>query len=166
MIIVRHDLRLHLQMNNPDGNELWRQSTLRKCGQFIVKGPNRVWSIDGHDKFHVLDLKYMDALMHIHGTLFGVTWDILIGLRYVLANNIWRLSALREIFQSSFAQIFVQSYQYSVLHIYPCDGQISLIFLSIKHIPLAHLPRINELRLCGIYLRTGNHILGVHSLVV
>jgi len=50
MVIVRRDLRLHLQMKNPDGNELQRQSTLRKRGQFIVKGPNCVWSIDGHDK--------------------------------------------------------------------------------------------------------------------
>jgi len=37
-------------MNDPDGNELRRQSTLRKGGQFIVKGPNHVWSIDGHEK--------------------------------------------------------------------------------------------------------------------
>jgi hypothetical protein len=37
-------------MNDPDGNELRRRSTLRKWGQFIVKGPNRVWSIDWRDK--------------------------------------------------------------------------------------------------------------------
>jgi hypothetical protein len=54
MVIVRRDLRLHLQMNDPDGNELRRQSTLRKRGQFIVKGPNRVWSIDGPDKLSQL----------------------------------------------------------------------------------------------------------------
>jgi len=50
MVIDRCDLRLHLQMNDPDDNELGSRSTLRKHGQFIVKGPNCVWSIDGHDK--------------------------------------------------------------------------------------------------------------------
>jgi len=50
MVIVRCDLRLHVQMNDPDGDELRHRSTLRKCGQLIVKGPNRVWSIDGHVK--------------------------------------------------------------------------------------------------------------------
>jgi hypothetical protein len=50
MVIVRRNLRLHLQMNDPDGNELRRRSALHKRGQFIVKGPNHVWSIDGHDK--------------------------------------------------------------------------------------------------------------------
>jgi hypothetical protein len=49
MVIDRCDLRLHLQMNDPDGNELRHQSTLRKHGQFIIKKLNRVWSIDGHD---------------------------------------------------------------------------------------------------------------------
>jgi hypothetical protein len=50
MVIVRRNHRLHLLMSNPDGNELWRRSTLRKRGQFIAKETNLVWSVDGHDK--------------------------------------------------------------------------------------------------------------------
>jgi hypothetical protein len=50
MVIVRHDHRLHLQMNDPDGNESRRRSTVRKSGQFILKGSNYMLSIDEHDK--------------------------------------------------------------------------------------------------------------------
>jgi hypothetical protein len=50
MVIARCDLRLHLQMNDPDGNELWSRSTLGKCRPLIVKNRNQEWSTDGHDK--------------------------------------------------------------------------------------------------------------------
>ena len=43
---------------DPEGVEARICGKMRKRGQFIVKGPNRVWSIDGHDKlsrfgFHI-----------------------------------------------------------------------------------------------------------------
>jgi len=71
---------------------------LMVCGQWIDK-----------TNFHVLYFKYMDASMHIHVPLFGVTWDILLRLRYLSADNIWRLSVLRENFQSSLAQMCAES---------------------------------------------------------
>ena len=57
-------------MNDPDGNELRRRLTLRKGGQFIVKGPNRVWSIDGHDKLSCFGFK-------IYGCIDAYSWYII-----------------------------------------------------------------------------------------
>jgi len=55
MVIVRRDLRLHLQMNDPDGNELRRRSTSHKCGHisnnpsFRLKHPGVPDGSDGSD---------------------------------------------------------------------------------------------------------------------
>ncbi|PWW78066.1 hypothetical protein C7212DRAFT_61139, partial [Tuber magnatum] len=46
----RNELRAAVQRLDPEGIEARRNNQIRKRGQFIVKGPNRVWSIDGHDK--------------------------------------------------------------------------------------------------------------------
>jgi len=70
MVSVRRDHRLHSQMNDPDGDESRHRSTLRKCGQFIVKGPNRVWSIDGHDKLSHFGFE-------IYGCIDAYSWYIM-----------------------------------------------------------------------------------------
>ena len=35
---------------DPVGHDFHTQGKLKQRGRFIVKGPNRVWSADGHDK--------------------------------------------------------------------------------------------------------------------
>jgi len=62
MVVDRRDLRLHLQMNDPHGNELRRQSPIPKRGQFIVMGPNRVLSIDGHEKLKCFGFEIYECI--------------------------------------------------------------------------------------------------------
>ena len=46
----RRALREAVKRLDPIGVEARTRCQIRKRGQFMVKGPNRVWSIDGHDK--------------------------------------------------------------------------------------------------------------------
>ena len=46
----RRALREAVKRLDPIGVEARTRGQMRKRGQFMVKGPNRVWSIDGHDK--------------------------------------------------------------------------------------------------------------------
>ncbi|KAG0126490.1 hypothetical protein HOY82DRAFT_491784, partial [Tuber indicum] len=48
--VPRRELRAAVQRADPEGVEARIRGQIRKRGQFIIKGPNRVWSIDGHDK--------------------------------------------------------------------------------------------------------------------
>ncbi|KAI5789647.1 hypothetical protein DFH27DRAFT_486409 [Peziza echinospora] len=43
-------LQNFMRERNPQQADLRARATLRRRGQFEIKGPNRVWSIDGHDK--------------------------------------------------------------------------------------------------------------------
>jgi len=46
----RRALREAVKQLDPIGVEARTRGQIRKRGQFMVKGPNRVWSIDRHDK--------------------------------------------------------------------------------------------------------------------
>jgi len=48
--ICRRELQAHVWATDAEQVEFRRLTRLRKCGRYEVKGPNRVWSIDGHDK--------------------------------------------------------------------------------------------------------------------
>ena len=51
-----------MQKVDPVGIELRTKGLAQKRGQFMIKGPKRVWSIDGHDKLSRLGFQIYGAI--------------------------------------------------------------------------------------------------------
>ena len=55
-------MRKAVQRLDPAGVDARKKRQIRKRGCFIVKGPNRVWSIDGHDKLSRFGFRIYGAI--------------------------------------------------------------------------------------------------------
>ena len=50
IFVSRRDVTNATREVDPEGVEFRRQDKHRRRGYYHIKGPNRVWSVDGHDK--------------------------------------------------------------------------------------------------------------------
>ncbi|RPA79860.1 hypothetical protein BJ508DRAFT_327910 [Ascobolus immersus RN42] len=66
-------MRRVLRTVDPEGVRARRLQEKRKRGQFMIEGPNKVWSIDGHDKLNKFGFGIyaaIDAYSHVFRNLF------------------------------------------------------------------------------------------------
>jgi len=68
--VDRRDLQVHVRETDAEQVEFRRLTRLRKCGRYEVKGPNLVWSIDGHDKLSRFGFE-------IYGCIDAYSWYII-----------------------------------------------------------------------------------------